>query len=183
MLRKCMLGVLVTVSVTAGAQPAGAARYRIGTSQVAATLARAGMDVMARQVHLEADVWSRSANPEMDMVSAQALPDRKHAWVRIDCHDPRECRSFYATISWSGPLPPARDVTAPKARVTSYTPPAMRMGDHATLVVDGPQLHMEIEVIAMQNGAVGQVIQLATPDRKRFYRGQVVNKFTLTGTL
>lgn len=185
MLRNCIVGVLVAIGVRAGAQSGPYASYRISPSGVAVTVSRAGMHVTARQVHLDCEVWSASAHPDMELLSAQTAPDKEHVWVRIGCRQPRECRPFYATVAWNGPLPVARDASQSKVPVhsKSYSPPVMRMGDHATLVVDSPRSHIEIAVIAMQNGAVGQVIRLATPDRKQFFRGLIVNKSTLTGAL
>lgn len=185
MLRNSILGLLVMISLGGWAQTRGGARFPIRASQVAQVLSRAGMEVTERQVHLGATVWSATQTPSLEVLGTEGLAAGGRVWIEIGCEDRHQCQPFYVSVLWKGPVPLAgkqAHVEGP-GHSASYAPPVIRLGDHATLVVDSPGLHMEIAVIALQNGTVGQVIRLATPDRRQFYQGQVVNKVTLKGSL
>lgn len=185
MIRNLILGMLVLASACSWAQPSDRAVYPISASQVAQALSLTGIHVSGNQVVLGVEDWAASASPVLDLLDTEPGSRKNRIWVRMGCHERQQCRPFYASVFWSGPIPssamskPAHGRTRPVA----VGPPVIRFGDHATLVVDDPRLHLEIAVIALQNGAVGQVIHLATPDRKQFYRGEVVSNSMLKGSL
>ncbi len=184
MLRNGILGFLVMTCLGGWAQAHGGARFPIRAAQVAQVLSRAGMEVTERQVHLGTPIWSATQTPALEVLDTQGMTAGGRLWIKIGCEGRHECQPFYVSVPWKGPAPLAgkqRHVVNP-VHSASYRPPTIRLGDHATLVVDSPGLHMEIAVVALQNGAVGQVIRLATPDRKQFYQGQVVNQVTVKGS-
>lgn len=185
MLRYCIPGLLVLIGVVAFGQSPRAARFRILASQVVPVLSGSGIDVQASQIHMGTEEWATSSTPAMQVLELQRTPGSQSVWVKLGCTDQEQCRPFYVDARWNGPIPSVHKHSSPRpqARLGMYSPPAIRFGEHATLIVDNPRLHMEIAVIALQNGAVGQVIHLATPDRKQFYQGEVVNKSMLKGSL
>ena len=187
MLRYRVVGLLVLVSIAAWGETRGRTMSRIGANQVARALSVAGMEVTPRQVQLATELSAMTPSPTLDLLEVEPSPslNERWVWVKLGCRDPHECRPFYVSVQWNGDIRTlvkhAKSVVP--ASSPKDTPPVIRFGDHATLVVDVPRLRLEIAVIALQNGSAGQVIRLATPDHKKFYRGEVVGKSMLRGSL
>jgi hypothetical protein len=140
------------------------------------------MDVHPEDVRITTEVFAVSSSPLLDVLEIAPVTamQEQHSWARIGCHDPHECAPFYVDVHWPHSVP------RPQTRVTrpQYAdPPVIRPGDRATLVVEDARIHIELDVVALQNGSPGQVIRLATPDHRQFYRGVVVSRFRLTGRL
>lgn len=181
MLRHFAIGLLSAVSVAAWGQAHGSTLYRVQASQVADALSRAGMDVTAREIKIGVDVLAGTPDPVLDVLDAESNRNAGFhpVWVKLACRDSAECRPFFIEVAWHGSLPELVKVKRTQMPIHAYQLPIIHFGDRATLVAEGPGSRLEIAVIALQNGSAGQVIQLATPDHKLFYRGVVVSKSML----
>jgi hypothetical protein len=92
--------------------------------------------------------------------------------VKLACHVPGTCLPFYAIVSWRVGGAPSTAATAalkPNASIT------MRVGTHATLLMDDDRSHIQIAVVCLESGAVGRRIRVASPDHKQIYIGEVVS--------
>jgi flagella basal body P-ring formation protein FlgA len=56
-------------------------------------------------------------------------------------------------------------------------------GSRATLLLEGDHVHIQVPVVCLQNGAVGQTIRVASPDHKQTYVAQVTGNNVLRGRL
>lgn len=184
MLRHFTTGLLVAASLAAGGQARGGALYRVQASQVAEALAQSGMKVTARAVKMGADVMATTPAPILDVLGAESPQESgpHPVWIKLGCHASGECRPFFVEVRWSGSLPAVVKARQTEVSGHTYQPAVIRFGDRATLVAEGAGSRLEIAVIALQSGSAGQVIQLATPDHKLFYRGVVVSKSMLKGS-
>ena len=51
----------------------------------------------------------------------------------------------------------------------------IRAGAHATLVMDDGRSHIQVAVISLENGIIGQRIRVASPDHKQVYVAEVIS--------
>jgi hypothetical protein len=179
-------GFLLCMVVVATASPALAAgaRYPINTQQVAAAVSRTGMEIAPEQVTLLSDVVSSTSAPHLSVRSMQRWGNQK-MMARLECESSDQCLPFFVSLNVSSEaqgssgaqpsLPPAFSPTPRHVVVKSGTP--------ATLMLDGPRVHIRLSVICMENGATGQTIRVSDRDRKVFFRAQVVDSGLLQGRL
>ena len=78
---------------------------------------------------------------------------------------------------------PAPPVTPSGSRSSSYTPPVLRAGSTATLLLEGNHIHIRLSVICLDGGSPGQTIRVTDPDRREVYTAQVIDGVTLEGRL
>jgi hypothetical protein len=162
-------------------------RFAITASQVARALSDNGIQATSEQVSLLARVVATEPSPRLDVLSVEALGNgssAKHsvrARVKLACHLPGECLPFYVTVA---------DPTSVASSASSFGNPrvnpnrevTMKVGTHATLLMDDQRAHIQVAVITLENGMVGHRIRVATPDHKQTYVGEVVNEHLLRGS-
>ena len=164
--------------------------HPISVEQIAQTLSASGMQVKPADVSLGMHVVATTPDPEMNMLEvrpASSTGDRKTVWVRIGCKELGVCLPFFATVAWNGNLAELPKESRPTAlqRTTAeaVSPPAMHAGKRVTLIIAHDRLRIQLAVIALQNGSVGQVIRVASPDYKQVYRAEVLGVDLLKGTM
>jgi hypothetical protein len=162
---------------------------------VVKALAAKGIEVSPAQVAIAARVISSQPDPPLQILAAgspegqpaSAAPGQTRSWIKLGCRPPAECLPFYALVT----LPAANSLSIPGAANSSdalrslgvepKTPVAMRAGAHAMLVLDRGESRIEISVVALECGRIGNKIRVATPDYKQFYRAEVVSASLLKG--
>jgi hypothetical protein len=174
--------------------------YPISVEQIAQTLSESGMQVKPANVSLGMHVVASKLDPDLNMLEvrpATSTRGRKTMWVRIGCKESGVCLPFYATVAWDGDLADLQKELRPASLQTStaktdsppaihtgtVSPPAMHAGTHATLVIASDRSRIKLSVIALQNGSIGQVIRVASPDHKQIYRAEVLGANLLKGTM
>ena len=104
--------------------------------------------------------------------------------VRLSCVKQEECLPFFVAVRGSQPqavLPVLTSSTAtPQTKPNS---PAMRAGAHAVLLLEGGHIHIQLPVVCLENGAIGQTIRVTSLDHKLTYLAQVDANLTLRGKL
>lgn len=184
---RCRL-VLLPVLWVAAVLPvlAGPQHYSITVEQVAASLTRSGVQVSTDQIALLTNVYAKVAGPSLQVKSIERADD--HSLVaRIECVEAEQCLPFMVALhidrASAGMLATAQ-LSTPHP-VAASRPPAIlvRAGSPATLLLDGGHVHISINVICLGNGAMGQTIRAANPDRSQFYTVQVVGDRLLKGSL
>ena len=112
--------------------------------------------------------------------------------VRLDCTNSEECVPFYVTIDKNGdnlaepsPIAPSQGrEPSPLARLrTGSDTPVMRAGSNVVLLLDGDRMQIELPVVCLENGSIGQTIWVASRDRRQTYTAQVFDAGTLRGRL
>ncbi len=181
---------IVTIAM---ALPAAAATGRdaITPEQIAAAISGAGVTISAKQVTLLTEVVARTSAPVLRVQSMEPL-DGHRMKVRLDCTNIAECVPFYVTIHGSdeGPAQPSPITPLqvwPPARIapvkTEASSLVLRAGSPATLLLEGDHMHIQLPVVCLENGAIGQTIRVASKDRRQTYNAQVFDGATLRGRL
>jgi hypothetical protein len=157
-------------------------RFALTAGQVAQALSDHGIPTTSEQVSLLTKVVATHAHPILDILSVDSsgqgpLAPRSPARsrVRLACHLPGECLPFYAIVSWpQSTARPATNTSEPST-LNSQNEIVMRVGTHATLVMDDDRLHIQLAVISLENGMAGHRIRVTSPDHKQVYFGEVVS--------
>jgi len=172
------------------ALPAGAASDRtpITAAQIADAISGAGMKVSAQQVTLLAEVVSSTSNPTLRVESMERWGDRRMK-VRLDCASSDQCLPFLVAVDWSDgdtvQLPSSADrstaaISPARPGSNSYV---VRSGSPAILLLDSDHVHIQLSVICLENGAVGQTVRVASKDHRQNFSAQVVDGTLLKGRL
>ena len=165
-------------------------RFPLTPAQVARAVSASGMPTAAERVSLLTRVVATEPEPVLDVVSVETLGQGPRdqsgvRWrVKLACHVPAKCLPFYAIVSSPLSTAGAANPMAALAR-TVWSPHreiAMRAGTRATLIIDDQRSRIQIAVISLQNGIVGQRIHVASLDHKETYVAEVVNARLLRGS-
>jgi len=160
----------------------------ITAAQIAGAISDAGIKVSADQVTLLSDVVSRTASPALKVEGMERLAGHRLR-VRLDCSKPEECLPFYVIVradesgaeTFAPPLVQSSSAISPARQPASTF--AVRAGAPAVLLLEGSHVHIQLSVVCLENGAPGQTIRVASPDRRRTYMAEVVDGTTLRGRL
>ena len=175
------------------ALPAAAATGRdaITPEQIAAAISGAGVTISAKQVTLLTEVVARTSAPVLRVQSMEPL-DGHRMKVRLDCTNIAECVPFYVTIHGNdeSPVQPS-PITPVQGRTPARIAPVkteasalvLRAGSPATLLLEGDHMHIQLPVVCLENGAIGQTIRVASKDRRQTYTAQVFDGGTVRGRL
>jgi hypothetical protein len=171
------------------ALPAVAASDRVSITpqQVAQAINGTGMNVSADQVVLLTDVLATNRAPGLKVVSMQRWGDRQIKF-RLDCVKADECLPFFVAVRWSQaqPMPSVfagTSSTAMNPAESGSNSFVVHTGSSAVLLLEGDHIHIQLPVVCLENGAIGQTIRVASPDRRQTYRVQVGNDAVLRGKL
>jgi hypothetical protein len=168
---------------------AAAVREAITVAQVAAAIRDAGVNVSTDQVALLSDVVARTRAPAL-RVDSFGPWEGNLAPVRLECLTSDEGLPFVVTVRRSGtkntegglvssnPQPVRRSpVDPPKSKVV------VRIGSAAVLLLDGGHVHIQLAVVCLENGAVGQTIRVTGRGHEHTYMAKVCSDGLLRGTL
>ena len=185
------------------------ARFPVKPEQVVLAMQGRNWPMDGVQVRLAAPVTATVSEPALDIKSVAASYGHE-TLLRVTCRVSAECLPFFASAVWPAEapmpgLPPKRDKRTgaiqtdhategqPPATLELQagnsteanvpTPPVIRAGSHATLVLDGPRVHIRLPVVVAQTGHVGDTVRVTTPDRKQVYVGEVLTPELLKGEL
>jgi len=187
MTRSNFISALLASVALAFPAAAMTAQSPITAGQVAVALDSVGMNTTAEQVVVPDDVVAKTSAPALKVESMEFWGDRQLK-VRLGCVNPGECLPFFVAVRGSkaqpvlaavADRPPAANLPV-KSDSTSFT---LMAGSRATLLLEGDHVHIQVPVVCLQNGAVGQTIRVASPDHKQTYVAQVMGNNVLRGRL
>jgi hypothetical protein len=188
MTRNSILPALLLSAVAAMPAAAAPGRVAITAQQVAFAMSSVGMQVSPDQVQLLSDVVASTASPMLKVQSMEQWGTHRMK-VRMNCARPEQCLPFVVAVSWdavqtrSSFVPETTPLNQGPALKIGAADYVVRSGAPATLLLDGPRIHIRLSVICLENGAPGQVIRVSSPDRKQLYTAQVVDGSILRGSL
>ena len=155
------------------------------------------------RISMLANVVATEPHPMLDIVSVEPLGVRRseanagtHSLVKLGCRTAGACLPFFVVVNTEATTaantaaattasttaapstPPMRLIAQPKANA----PITMRVGTHATLVMEDNRAHIQVAVISLENGHTGDKIHVASPDRKQVYVAEVVGPNLLKGS-
>jgi hypothetical protein len=163
------------------------AQSAITAGQVAAAMSSAGLETSAKQIVLLADVVATTSSPALKVESMEHWGDHGMK-VRLSCSKPEECLPFFVAIRGSqaqAATPNVADhsstaIPRVKSDSSSFV---VRAGSRETLRLDGNHVHIQLIVVCLENGAVGQNIRVASLDHKQTYTAEVSGDKVLRGRL
>jgi hypothetical protein len=163
-------------------------RCPITAHLVAQALSQSGIQTADEQVSMLASVVASEPAPVLDILSIDPLGDRskgKHgesrSLVKMGCRTAGVCLPFYSIVNG---LETSSESTPSALRVSTEIPATarrpdsgivIRVGAHATLMMDDARSHVEVTVVSLENGAAGHKIRVTTPDHKQVYLAEVVS--------
>ena len=161
-------------------------RFSITRDQVANAIDGAGMQVSAGQVTLLSNIVSATGDPALKVESIEKWGDRKIV-VRLECTNPGECLPFIVAVPLSGAAQ-ERLALPPQLEPVSFSgkprePDTIRAGSTAVLFLEGPHVHIQLSVVCLENGSIGQSIRVATRDRRLTFMAEILTNATLRGQL
>jgi hypothetical protein len=166
---------------------AASAQNPIAREQIAAALSSAGMNATPEQVVLLTNVVATTRAPALKVESAELWSDHRIK-VRLSCVRSEECLPFFVAVRGSQPqaVSPVIADASPAASLPAKPVPdalVIRSGGRAILLIEGDHIHIQLPVICLQNGAVGQTIRVTSLDHRETYAAQVDENGTLRGRL
>jgi hypothetical protein len=159
----------------------------ITTEQVAAAMSNAGLNTSAKQVVLLTDVVASTNAPTLKVESMEHWGDRGMK-VRLSCVKPEECLPFFVAIrgGQAQAVPPDVAIRSSAAILRAESDSnsfVVRVGSRETLLLDGSHIHIQLVVVCLENGAIGQNIRVASLDHKQTYMAEVIGNKVLRGRL
>jgi hypothetical protein len=152
-------------------------------AQVAAAISDSGTPVTADQVTLLTNVTATTNAPSLKVDSVQGWGDRQLR-IRMSCASPQECLPFYVAVGVGEDA--SRSLAAfnrsPAATSTASTV-VVRNGSPATLLINQGRVHIQLRVVCLESGSVGQTIRVEDKINKMIYLAQIVDKSQLRGGL
>lgn len=186
------LGVFLLAASVGHAQSARA-RYPMTPSEIVSAMQGRQLPTSGVEVRLAAPITAASANPALEIQSIALLGPREMR-LRIACRDRSACLPFFAIARFpaqvNSTLLPVKVERQPgSTALTSATqsetaaPPILHSGSPASLYFDGDRVHVRLEVICLEAGALGDKVRVTTRDRKQVFVAEIVNPTLLKGTL
>jgi hypothetical protein len=183
------ISLMAVMSMTGRAQSQLQDRFALTPWQVAQALSDRGIPTRGEQVSLLARVVATKPHPVLDILSVDPSSQGElspssptQSRVKLACHLPGECLPFYAIVSRSQSTPRPATNTSDPSTPNAKSEIIMRVGTHATLVMDDDRSHIQVAVISLENGMAGHRIRVSSPDHKQVYFGEVVSASLLKGS-
>jgi hypothetical protein len=166
---------------------AASGRVAITTEQVATAINAAGMKVSADQIELLTEVVATNSAPALKVESMERWGDHRMK-LRLDCVKAQECLPFFVAVQWSQAkaTPPASAEHSSSALFLAKPDShsfAVRTGSPAILLLDGDHIHIQLPVVCLENGVIGQTIRVASKDHRQTYTAEVGDNAVLRGRL
>ena len=164
--------------------------YRVSADGVADALAKGGISIQRGQVEFLAPVKSSRPDPALEIERLQRT-SRDSVLARVRCHEAGECLPFLVVLHLvRGQDPPGIAERAPATQGQLRTTGSphrpnwtVKIGQTATLVMQGRDVRATTPVICLQNGRQGESIRVSSLDRKRIMVGEIVGPGLLRGAL
>jgi len=185
--RKLILAGWIAMS-TACSVWAAASRYPITAAQVSDAIGSTGTSVSPDAVSLLSVVTASTPAPHLRVQGAERATGDQ-LMVRIACETPEECLPFVVSLHSSAETAArlaglfAFGAPVHAASVVASGPMVIRNGAQAVLLLDGKHVHVQLPVVTLENGAVGQRIRVTEKDKRQTYTAVVVNSGLLQGRL
>jgi len=176
------LGAFAMASPLPGAVP-------ISAGEVVAAIRARGFSLAEDQVHVLAPIVAARPHPGLQLVSVEPW-QKSGAAMRLECRTRGECLPFYVMVSWADAASAEATVSRAKAlglsKFSSSASAAsfvVRSGQPVKLVMEGERIHIEVTVICLENGGLGDRIRAASPDHSTIYAAEVAGARLLKGRI
>lgn len=183
------LGLVLLGAITAASGRAQTAQPRVPVTpdMVATALSRQGLAVSADQLEMPVQLTAAGV-PDLQVTKAELIAPQKLR-VRLTCAAAAPCQPFLALVrlhSIAAGLHELSQLQAtPSTQTAGRTVYSDRLlaGQHVTLLMEDAHMRIRLPVIAIDSGAHGAEVRVASLDRKQNYRGVVEDAGTVRGAL
>jgi hypothetical protein len=187
MKRLVSIPVLILAAVSAWPAVAAPRGDAITAEQIAAAMTGSGFHTSADQVTLLSDVVATVSNPALKIESMERWNGHQMK-VRLACANHQECLPFFVAVNQDAAAqgPSANAAGARAAAFPAANGPrvlAVHAGSPAILQLDGDHIHIQLSVICLEDGQIGQTVRLSSKDRRQNYAAQVVDTARVKGRL
>jgi hypothetical protein len=180
-----LLALSVALFGAASAQ-IGAERVPVSRELVANAMHAAGFEINPAQIE-----FLSSVNALLGMHLSFVGVTKESAGasvVKLRCDDSRQCLPFYVLAhelnAHRDALKLPEVTLKPRdAKTISKAKLLVNRGQPVSLIIERADLRIVISGVCLEGGTLGETIRVASPDRKRIYRGEVVNENTVKSTL
>ncbi len=171
----CAVACAATITAT------NSQRTVVSREQIADAMRSAGYDTSASQLQLLSNVTSLAGTTIR--VAKVTRESADTVLAELNCGK-RQCLPFYvlvhdADIACSAVEPFPRTAGGN----SSEAHPLISRGKAVTLIITTEDLRIVLPAVSMESGMQGQIIKVASPDRKRIYRAEVISRTTVRSTL
>ena len=176
------MSLMALCAVLSAATIATAAeRVLVSREQIIDAMQSAGLTTTAAQLQLLSNVTSLpGATLRVAKVTKQS-PET--ALAELDC-TARQCLPFYVLLHDTQPLTGHAILDRKTAKSLSDAErPLIARGKPVTLLIEGANSRIVLPVVSLECGRQGEIIKVASPDRKRIYRAEVMSGMTVRSTL
>lgn len=179
------VAVLCASAITCASAQTNPARTLVSPEQAAAAMRAAGFDTSADKLQMLSAV---TTNPDATLrVVKVVTASSGKVLAELACNESSGCLPFYVLAAESTPAAVAmpREIhNNPTVKVSATrTQPLVVRGQPVTLIIESTDLRITLPAICLEGGLPGQTIRVASPDRKRIYHAEIVNKATVRSTL
>ena len=174
------LVALCTAACAATIAPATGERVAVSREQIAGAMQAAGFETTVAQLQLLSNVTALAG--AAIRVAKVKTESAGTALAELHCKK-KQCLPFYVLVH-DGNF--AKDVAIIADRASTGTPtahPLIERGKPVTLLIENADLRIVLPAVSLEGGMQGQIIKVASPDRKRIYRAEVVSGTTVRSTL
>jgi hypothetical protein len=168
---------------------AASGREAITAAQIAVAIGDAGLQVSPSQITLLTDVVSTTRTPALRVLSVGYWQGNL-SLVRVVCAVSEQCLPFVVAVRRHAgdPSEGAGIVSDPQPSQrlsveTSKSKLVVHIGSSAVLLLEGGHVHIQLAVICLENGIVGQTIRVSGRERNHTYLAEVCSDGLLRGTL
>jgi hypothetical protein len=153
----------------------------VSREQVAGAIQAAGFDASAIQLQLLSNVTS----PAGTTLHVAKISRESAGTALAELHCPaRQCLPFYVLVHDTriaeGAAVPFRQQGVSRSAPAR---PLLERGRTITLMIERSDFRIVLPVISLESGMQGQIIRVTSPDHKRVYRAEIVNKTTVRSAL
>jgi hypothetical protein len=175
-----LIGIAVLFAALGIPASAASGREMITAGQVAVAIGDAGLPVSASQITLLTDVVAKTSAPVLRVLSVGAWEGNLSV-VRLACAISEECLPFVVTVRRHQNDRSKSAIIASNPQPAEH--PSVRTGSPAILLLEGGHVHIQLAVICLENGIVGQTIRVEGRERGHTYLAEVCSDGLLRGTL
>ena len=163
-------------------------RFPLSVDRISQALLTSGLLTQAGDIELPMPLFTSVPSPQLAVVGSEAAADARLR-LRISCVSHEECVPFFILVNLHDKQRAldAQAVLRAKFRAVSPTKlpssPAVLAGEQAVLLLGDDHIEIRLPVVTIDTGKVGAEVRVASLDRKRTYRGLVIETGIVRGEL
>ena len=162
------------------------ARFAVSPDQVAQAMRAAGIAAAAERIDFLSPIQTSQPNAALRLISIKPWQGNTLK-AELRCSDSKACLPFYVLLRDADSVTDVAVLhkSAEPQKSASATPKThdVHVGDAAILIFERQQSRITIRVICDQNGDRGQIIRVASADRKHSYKAEVIEPGLLKGAM